>query len=81
MQGNYIYGDEFGTGFVSSVYESGTSTIQQGGTVRVPFKVGTSGVPDDMLFSWAVDRSNELYRLASSGIYRVTNASVCKLTC
>lgn len=80
-QGNYIYGDQFGTVFVASVYESGTSTVRNGGQVRVPIKVGTEDVPEDMVFSWAVDRSNELYRLSSSGIYRVTNASVCKLSC
>lgn len=36
---------------------------------------------DDVLYSWAVDNSKDVYRLSSTGIYRIANATDCKADC
>lgn len=35
----------------------------------------------EFLFSWATDSNAELYRLSSSGVYRVVNSSACGQEC
>lgn len=54
---------------------AGQTVSKEGLVVSIPFP------EDDKLYSWGVDDAQELYRLSSSGIYRVTDVSVCGFPC
>jgi len=50
---------------------------------KIKFKLAKlpSFPSDDVLYSWAVDNDKDMYRLSSTGIYRIANATDCKADC
>lgn len=86
-QGKYIFGDYSPAFFVADayVYGGGTDIREKWPWKQVNLYERSQGqaisYSPSGLFSFGIDRSNELYGLTDIGIFRVTNASRCNFAC
>lgn len=71
-----------------ATYENGTARISPVRAFpevvkKIKFKLAKlpSFPSDDVLYSWAIDNNKDVYRLSSTGIYRIANATDCKADC
>lgn len=88
FQGKYLFGDYSMTFFVADayIYGGGTNFLDKWPwkTVQLYEKNSRGRVVSyrtNELYSFGIDRSNELYGLTSSGIFRVTDSANCRISC
>ena len=85
LQGKYIFGDYSSVFFVADPYNGGTTFLNnwQWLTVNLYEKTsaGVVAYSPVELYSFGIDRSNEMYGLTDIGIFRITNSSKCGFTC
>ena len=81
-QGAYIFGDLFATDFDPPyIFMANRRT---GKTEKIGANVASglgASLKGTQLWSWSVDKSNELYFLSTGGVYRVVDAYRCKADC
>jgi len=88
MQGKYIFGDYSLAFLVADPYGGGTDVLNKWKwkAVNLYEKYSNGSVlayaPENPeLYSFGMDKSNEVYALTNSGIIRFTSQTKCGLTC